>query len=159
MKIPVAGFTLIETMVVIAIIAILALVALPSYQIKLVKDQIVEGSALANLAKGPIAAFWTANASLPADNLAIALPVADKIVNNVVRLVAVQDGAIHITYGNRANGVLKNKTLSLRPAVIDDAPVVPVTWVCGLAPGPDKMTVRGVNKTDIAKQYLPINCQ
>jgi type IV pilus assembly protein PilA len=73
--------------------------------------------------------------------------------------VAVQDGAIHITYGNRANGALKNKTLSLRPAVIDDAPVVPVTWVCGLAPGPDKMTVRGVNKTDIAKQYLPLNCQ
>ena len=159
MKTPSSGFTLIETMVVIAIIAILALVALPSYQIKLVRDQIVEGSTLASLAKGPVAAFWAANSGLPADNAAIALPVADKIVNNMVRAVTVQDGAIHITYGNRANGALKNKTLSLRPAVIDDAPVVPVTWVCGLATGPEKMTIRGVNKTDIAKQYLPINCQ
>ena len=159
MKTPQTGFTLIEMMVVVAVIAILALMAIPSYQGKLVRDQIVEGSALASIAKGPIAAYWAANITLPADNASIGLPVADKIVNNFVRAVTVQDGAIHITYGNRANGLLKDKTLTLRPAVVDDAPVVPVAWVCGAAKGPDKMTVRGENKTDIPKEYLPLNCR
>ncbi len=159
MKTPNQGFTLIEVMVVVAIIAILALLALPSYQGKLVREQIIEGSALANLAKAPISAIWSASGALPPDNASLGLPVPDKIVNNLVRAVTVQDGVIHITYGNRANGAIRDKTLSLRPAVIDDAPIVPVAWVCGFATGPDKMTVRGANKTDIPKQYLPFNCR
>lgn len=153
------GFTLIEMMMVVAVLAILALMALPSYQGKLVRDQIVEGSTLATLAKGPIAAQWSATKTLPVDNTSIALPAADKIVNNLVRAVTVQDGAIHITYGNRASGQLKDKVLTLRPAVVEDAQIVPVTWVCGFATGPDKMTVMGENKTSIAKEYLPLNCR
>lgn len=154
-----SGFTLIEMLMVVAVLAILALLALPSYQGKVVRDQIVEGSALANLAKGPIAAQWSATKTLPVDNASIALPQADKIVNNFVSAVAVQDGAIHITYGNRANGNLKNKILTLRPAVVTDAPVVPVTWVCGFAQAPNKMTAMGDNKTTISKEYLPLNCR
>ena len=154
-----SGFTLIEMLMVVAVLAILALLALPSYQGKVVRDQIVEGSALANLAKGPIAAQWSATKTLPVDNASIALPAADKIVNNFVSALAVQDGAIHITYGNRANGNLKNKILTLRPAVVTDAPVVPVTWVCGFAAAPNKMTAMGDNKTTISKEYLPLNCR
>lgn len=159
MKTLTKGFTLIEMMVVVAVICILALMSVPSYLGKIVKDQIIEGSALANLAKGPIGVQWSASKTLPADNAAAALPEADKIVSNLVRAVTVQDGAIHITYGNRANGNLKDKTLTLRPAVVDDAQMVPVAWVCGFAAGPDKMTVRGENKTTIAKEYLPLNCK
>jgi len=146
-------------MVVVAIIAILALVAMPSYQGKLVRDQIIEGSSLASLAKAPISGYWSASKTLPPDNASLGLPVADKIVSNLVRAVTVQDGAIHVTYGNRANGVLRDKTLTLRPAVVDDAPIVPVAWVCAFAKGPDKMTVRGENKTDIPREYLPVNCR
>lgn len=153
------GFTLVEMMVVVAVICILALMAVPSYHGKLIRDQIVEGSALANLAKSPIAAQWSTSKTLPADNAAAALPAADKIVGNLVRAVGVQDGAIHITYGNRVNGNLKDKTLTLRPAVVEEAQMVPVAWVCGFATGPDKMTVMGENKTDIAKEYLPLNCK
>ena len=154
-----SGFTLIEMLMVVAVLAILALLALPSYQGKVVRDQIVEGSTLANLAKGPIAAQWSATKTLPVDNASIALPAADKIVNNFVSALAVQDGAIHITYGNRANGNLKNKILTLRPAVVTDAPVVPVTWVCGFASAPNKMTAMGDNKTTISKEDLPLNCR
>ena len=154
-----SGFTLIEMLMVVAVLAILALLALPSYQGKVVRDQIVEGSALANLAKGPIAAQWSATKTLPVDNASIALPQADKIVNNFVSALAVQDGAIHITFGTRANGNLKNKILTLRPAVVTDAPVVPVTWVCGFASAPNKMTAMGDNKTTISKEYLPLNCR
>ena len=153
------GFTLIETMVVVAVIAILAMVAMPSYQGKIIRDQIVEGSALANIARAPIAAAWAATKTLPPDNASIGLPAPDKMVSNLVRSVTVQDGAIHITYGNRANGNLKDKTLTLRPAVVEDAQIVPVAWVCGAASVPDQMTVKGENKTDIAKEYLPLNCR
>lgn len=145
-------------MVVVAIVAILALMALPGYQGKLIREQVVEGSALASLAKGPIASAWSASKTLLADNAAVPLPVPDKIVSNLVRAVTVQDGAIHITYGNRVNGNLKDKVLTLRPAVVEDAQIVPVSWVCGFAKGPDKTTTMGENKTTIAKEHLPLNC-
>ncbi|MDO9003410.1 MAG: pilin [Aquabacterium sp.] len=153
------GFTLIEVLVVIAIIAILALVAMPSYQGKIIRDQIAEGVTLAAIAKTPVAASWAMSKVLPADNAEASLPSADKIVNNVVSNVAVVDGAIHITFGNRVNGAIKGKVLTLRPAVIEDAQIVPVTWVCGHAAAPDKMTLKGADKTDIPPAFLPINCK
>jgi type IV pilus assembly protein PilA len=153
------GFTLIETLVVVAVIAILALMALPSVQAKYVREQIVEGSVLAGIAKTAVAGMWLLSHTLPPDNASAGLPEAEKIVNNVVKAVTVKDGAVHITYGNQANANLRGKTLSLRPAVVEDAPIVPVTWVCASAPVPNKMTVRGENKTDIGRDYLPLNCR
>ena len=153
------GFTLIEMMVVVAIIAILALIALPNGQDKLIRMQVSEALPLADIAKGPVAAYWSsAHAMLP-DNASAGLPVPDKVVNNYVRALAIQDGAIHITFGNRAHPLIKDKTLTVRPAVIDDAPVVPITWVCGNASAPNKMTVKGANKTDIPANFLPTLCR
>jgi type IV pilus assembly protein PilA len=153
------GFTMIEMLVILAIVAILLLMALPSYQDKIVRDQIAEALPLADIVKGPVAAAWTAKQSFPADNTAAALPPAEKIVNNLVSAVAVENGAIHLTFGNRANGQIRGKVLTLRPAVVEDAPIVPVTWICGYAPVPDKMTVKGENRTDIAPAYLPFRCR
>jgi type IV pilus assembly protein PilA len=153
------GFTLIELMIVLAIIVILALVAMPNMQDKLVRDQIVEASKLAEIAKAPIAVAWSATKTLPADNAAAGLPPADKIVSNLVSSVLIEGGAIHLTFGNRANAAIKGKVLSLRPAVVDDAPVVPVAWVCGFAPAPEKMSVKGNDKTNLAKNFLPLNCR
>jgi type IV pilus assembly protein PilA len=42
---------------------------------------------------------------------------------------------------------------------VEDAPVVPVTWVCGYATAPEKMTIKGENKTNIPPGYLPIRCR
>lgn len=153
------GFTIVEMMVVLGIVAILMLMALPSYQDKFIRDQIAEALPLAEIVKGPVAAAWTAGQPFPVDNAAAALPPADKIVNNFISSVAVQDGAIHITFGNRANAQIKGKRLTLRPAVVEDAPIVPVTWVCGNAPAPDKMTVKGENRTDLPASYLPVRCR
>jgi type IV pilus assembly protein PilA len=153
------GFTLIELMMVVAIIAILAMIAMPSMQDKIVRDQIIEAAKLADIAKSPIAVTWSATKTLPADNNAAGLPAADKIVSNLVSSVVVEDGAIHLTFGNRASAAIKGKVLSLRPAVIDDAPIVPVAWVCGHASAPDKMSVKGIDKTDLAKNFLPLNCK
>ena len=90
---------------------------------------------------------------------AAGLPAADKIVGNYVDAVTIEGGAIHLHFGNRANRALRGKTLSLRPAVVEDAPIVPVAWVCGDASVPDKMAVKGPNRTDVAKGFLPLNCR
>jgi len=153
------GFTLVEMMVVIGVVAILMLMAVPSYQDKFIRDQIVEALPLADIAKAPVAASWTALQSFPADNAGAGLPSADRIVSNFISSLSVQGGAIHITFGNRANTVIKNRILTLRPAVVDDAPIVPVAWVCGYAVGPEKMTIKGENKTNIPMNYLPLRCR
>jgi type IV pilus assembly protein PilA len=43
--------------------------------------------------------------------------------------------------------------------VVEDAPVVPVAWVCGAAEAPEKMTVMGQNLTDIRPGLLPLECR
>ena len=156
---PSRGFTLIELMVVVAIIAILALMAVPLYRDKFVREQVVEAMRLTDIAKGPIAAAWAAAKTFPDDNAAAGLPAPDKVVSNYVKSLTIEAGAIHVVFGNQANAALRGMTLSLRPAVVADAPIVPVAWVCGYAAAPDKMTVTAVNKTDVPKSWLPVNCR
>ena len=150
---------MLEMMVVVAIIGILALMAVPSFQDQIVRDQINNALPLADIAKPPNALAWGALQTFPTDNAAAGLPSADKIVNNSISSVALQEGAIHITFGNRANGLITGKILTLRAAVVEDAPIVPVTWVCGYAEAPDKMTIRGENKTNIPANFLPFSCR
>jgi type IV pilus assembly protein PilA len=153
------GFTVIEMMVVIAIFAILATIAIPSSMGRIIKEQIVAAMPLADIAKTPIAASWKLEKTLLVDNEAAELPEHNKIVNNYVSDVLVENGAIHITFGNKAHNVIKGKILSMRPAVIEESEIVPVTWVCGNAKAPEQMTVMGVNKTDVAPEYLPYICK
>jgi type IV pilus assembly protein PilA len=153
------GVTLIELMVVVAIIAILALMAVPSYHDKFIREQVVEAMRLTDIAKRPIAAAWSTTRTLPDDNAAAGLPTPDKVVSNYVKSLTVEAGAIHVVFGNQASGALRGMTLSLRPAVVEDAPVVPVAWVCGFAAAPEKMTVMAANKTNLPKNWLPVNCR
>jgi type IV pilus assembly protein PilA len=153
------GFTLIELMMVLAIIAILALIALPSFQDRIIRNQIREALPLADLAKPPVQAAWAASQPLPADNAAAGLPAPDRIVNQLVQSVALSDGAIHMTFGQRANGALQGKTLTLRPAVVEDARIVPITWLCGAAPVPNNMTARGEDRTTVPARFLPPRCR
>jgi type IV pilus assembly protein PilA len=153
------GFTLVEMMVVVGILAILALMAIPSYQDKFVREQIVEALPLADIAKTPIAAAWAAAQSFPADNASAGLPAPDKVVSNFISSLAVDGGAIHMTFGNRANAVIKGKVLTLRPAVVEGAPIVPVAWVCGFAETPGNMTLKSANRTDVPLTYLPAKCR
>ena len=153
------GFTIIEMMIVLAIIGILALMVAPTYQDKIVRDEIIAALPLADLAKNRVAAAWSLTQTLPRDNRAAGLPPPEKIVSNHIRATRVDDGAVHVTFGNNANGLITGKTLSIRPAIVADAPVVPIAWVCGDALVPDKMTARGENRTNIPANLLPFNCR
>ena len=153
------GFTMLEMMAVVAVIAILAALAVPSYLFRVLREQIESAITLTDFVKKPIAAEWLAKQTLPIDNTAAGLPDADKIVNSYVSNVQVQDGAINITFGNRASDAIKGKVLTLRPAVVADAPIVPVVWVCADAEAPEKMTIKGVDKTTLKPEQLPLICR
>jgi type IV pilus assembly protein PilA len=154
-----AGFTIVEMMVVVGVVAVLALMMVPAYTDRTVREQVNEALPLADLAKKPVAAAWALAQVFPADNAAAGLPVKDKIVSNLVSGVAVEAGAIHLTFGNSVNSAIRGKILTLRPAVVEDAPVVPVTWICGFGAVPEKMAVKGTNRTDVPRNYLPLRCR
>jgi type IV pilus assembly protein PilA len=154
-----AGFTVIEMMVVLGVIAILALMMVPAYTDRLVREQVNEALPLAEVAKKPVAAAWAVAQAFPADNAAAGLPAREKIVSDLVSGVAVDAGSIHITFGNRANSLIRGKVLTLRPAVVEDAPIVPVTWLCGFAKVPDKMAAKTPNQTNVPAGYLPLRCR
>lgn len=154
-----AGFTLLEMMIVICLIAILLLMAVPGTQDSTIRKQINDALPLADIARKPIDDNWAATQTLLTDNAAAGLPIPEKVVNNYIKSVTVENGAIHIVFGYRANSAIKDKTLSLRPAIVEDATIVPIAWVCGNANAPDPMTIKGANKTDIPQRYLPFACR
>jgi type IV pilus assembly protein PilA len=153
------GFSLLELLIVLAIIAIIALISLPGVPDKVIRDRVVESLKLADIVKAPIASTWATTAKLPLDNAGAGLPIAERIVNDYISSIAVESGAIQVTFGNRANVAVRGKVLTLRPAVVEDAPIVPLSWVCGNAEAVPRMTARGLNKTTVPERYLPPSCR
>ena len=96
---------------------------------------------------------------MPRSNVEAGLPIPGKMVANYVRSVTVNDGVIEVVFGNNASGAIADKLLVFRPAVVDDTPAVPIAWVCGHAPVPANMTVRGEDRTDLPSATLPVNCR
>jgi type IV pilus assembly protein PilA len=153
------GFTLMELMVAMAVLVILMMIALPSFLDKQLREQIAEALPLADLAKPAVDAAWRAGTALPADNTAAGLPEPEKIVNQRVKAVTLENGAVHILFGNQAHKSLRGKVLTLRPAGVEDARIVPLTWLCGGAKAPDKMTAQGENRTSLPAPMLPMRCR
>jgi type IV pilus assembly protein PilA len=150
---------LIEILVVLAVLAILMLLALPTYLDKLLRDQITEALPLADVLKPPVEAAWRASEPLPADNAAAGLPAPEKIVNERVKSVTLEEGAIHIRFGNRAHQSLQDKVLTIRAAGVPDARVVPLAWLCAAAPVPGNMAAQGENRTTVPAAILPVRCR
>jgi type IV pilus assembly protein PilA len=145
------GFTLIELLIVIAMIGILTTMALPSFQDQIIRSQVEEAIALSKFVRQDVEAYYRAKKA--------GLPPGEKIVGNYVTSVKVDGGRIDILLGGRINKNAAGKVLSIRPAIVSDAPKVPVAWVYGYASKPEGMTLVGENRSTIPARFLPVNCR
>jgi len=134
----VAGFTLIELMIVVAIIAVLAAIAIPQYQTYVAKSQMV--AALADITPGRTAYETLVNQGVTdgatyanVNNLGLQSPTP-RCSQIVATVTADGQGKIECTLDG--SGVLKGGLLHLDR---DDMG----TWTC---------------KSDVNPRYLPDSC-
>jgi len=153
------GFTLIELMIVVAIIGILASIAIPAYQDYTIRAQVVEAFSLASELKGSIQEFRKDRGRLPRDNHEAGVPDSEKLIGNFVTQIDVEDGAMHVHFGNNSNKNIAGKIVTLQPLLVTGSPASPMSWRCGLRAIPKGMEAVGANRTDLDRKYLPSACR
>ncbi|MDH3692211.1 MAG: pilin [Gammaproteobacteria bacterium] len=97
-----AGFTLIELMIVVAIIGILAVLAVPAYQDYSVRAKVSEGLNLATSPKVGVAEYLQSTGNWPADNNQAGVPSGPEITGTYTDSVwvgaAANTGLVAIAY-------------------------------------------------------------
>lgn len=159
------GFTLIELMIVVAIIGILAAIAIPAYQDYTIRAQVGEGLNLAAEIKTAVSEFSSARGKFPSSAASAGVATTASHTGNYVTGIATgTSGLITITYGNRVNTVVANKTLGLAPAHNAGGGTV---WICGRASAPTDLptdpapvaTTAASGATTLEGKYLPADCR
>jgi len=152
------GFTLIELMITVAVVLILATIALPSNLISRQRSEVAEALHMTDKIRQHITDYYNSSLSFPADNNEAGEPEPDLLIGNKVSRVEIENGAIHITMGNKATQSLQGKILTLRPAVVTGSPNSPISWLCGSDKPVPGMSAVGTNKTDLAVAMVPSSC-
>ena len=152
------GFTLIELMVTIVIISILATITIPSFLISRQRSDVAEALRMADTIREDVTAYYYYNLSFPANNNKAGVPEPDLLIGNNVTRIEIEDGAIHITLGNKVSKLLQGKILSLRPAIVTGSPKSPISWLCGSDSAVTGMEAVGENKTDLDNAIVPASC-
>ena len=152
------GFTLMELMVAVTIIGILATISMPSFLAQRQRSEVAEALRMADTIRASVTDYYIKNLSFPADNSVAGLPEPGLLIGNKVTGIEVEDGAIHITLGNKVSKPLQAKVLSLRPAVVIGSPTSPISWLCGADVPVKGMKEVGANKTDLTDAVVPASC-
>jgi type IV pilus assembly protein PilA len=153
------GFTWIELLLALAVLGGLMLMAIPAMQDATVKRQVKDAMALATVAETGVQTVYSLTGTMPPDNKNAGLPDPDKIISQLVKSVNVANGAVTITFGNNASKALEGMTLTLRPAVVPDQQIVPISWLCHDVGVPNGMQVLGDDVTNIPSKWLPVECR
>ncbi|MCV6636717.1 MAG: pilin [Thiotrichaceae bacterium] len=125
----------------------------------MIRSQISEGMQLSEVVKRKISEYYTENKRFPQDNTEAGVPQPQHLIGNYVQSIHVEQGAIHIMLGNRINAHVKDKVLTLQPAIVTENPDSPISWTCGYAQAVEGMTAQGENKTDVPAPYLLLTCR
>ncbi|WP_144394269.1 pilin [Pleionea sediminis] len=153
------AFTLIELMVVVAIIGILASIALPGYQQYVIRSQVTEAFSITEELKPLIKEYYKQTGNWPSTNKVAGIPEAKYLMGNYVSSIQVEEGAMHVTFGNKVNQLVNEKVITIRPIIVTGSPMSPFSWVCGHSNPPEGMEAVGANKTDIQAELIPSSCR
>lgn len=152
------GFTLIELMIAVAVVAILATIAIPSSLIHRQRSTVSEALRMVDTIREDVTYYYIKNLSFPSNNSEAGVPEPNLLIGNKVTRIEIEDGAIHLTLGNKVSKPLQNKILSLRPAIVTGSPTSPISWLCGYDKPVPGMEAIGKNKTDLANAIVPASC-
>jgi type IV pilus assembly protein PilA len=138
-----AGFTLIELMIVVAILAILAAIAIPAYQTYLIRAQVSEGAILSTGAKAGVWEYFANSGNYPPNNLSAGLPANPaSISGKYVQSVTVTNGIITAKFGPGANAQIANTGTFVLSAINNGGSL---SWSC--------------RHSTVATLYLPTACR
>ena len=120
---------------------IFAAIAIPAYQSHVLRAQVAQGIDLTTRPRALIGEYIAKRGALPESNDALGLPKPGAIHARYVTSVRVAGGKVIVTYGNRANPLIRDGHVVISP--IGNAAML--HWHC--------------SSPDIRDSYLPENCR
>ncbi|MHB1544807.1 MAG: pilin [Gammaproteobacteria bacterium] len=139
-----AGFTLVELMIVVLIIGVLASIALPAYEDDVARAEVTEAISIAGGLKPAIAELWWSNGGFSGISSGQnGIPHATSLAGHYVAEVEVNNGLIQAIF--KSHGVspgLAGKSLTFAPAATTYGGSI--NWSC--------------SSTTISQALLPNTC-
>lgn len=127
------GFTFVELMVVVSIIGILAAIATPVFGIY--KERAYRCSAMLLFIelRQQVENHYGCHGEFPQNNFALGLPSPEKLSGLYIKEAAIENGAIHFTFGHRVTKEMNGQVLSFRPVVSAVDPSLILYWCSGMS--------------------------